>query len=123
MDSKVVYLVEVGVLMKDKSEESYDFYANAYDKKYGYYDEEQMYVVNKDEAIEYVRQYVEDGVDNTYGVVSTTELDAACFDEDGELLEDVTVEDESYAPENIVLSIVKEGTTLKENFICTDKIA
>lgn len=118
MDNANAYRVEVGVLMTDKSDEDYDYYAKVYDHQYGYYDEDQHYEQDKDAAIAYVMDYVKAGVDFTYGVVSPTRLDECCF-KDGKLLEDLTVEDEDYSAGNVIYSIAKMYNKIVECFVST----
>lgn len=68
------YLVDVGVLLTEKDKE-FDFYSCVYDHKYGYYDENQYYVSTKEKAIQEIKEYVENGIETTYGIVSLTTLD------------------------------------------------
>ena len=110
---RTVYLVDVGVLLTQDSEE-FESYNVAYDHKYGYYDENQFYEVDKNKAINFVTQYVNDGVDNTYGVVMKTTLDYEIPDEE---VEDTPVEGESYDPNDVVFSIAKINGGIQENFI------
>lgn len=84
-----------------------------YDKKYGYYDEGQCYIATEDEAIKQAKQYVIDGVENTYAVVSNTTLDD-CVDFDDENL---CVDCEEYITDNIVYSVAKIDGKIVENFI------
>ena len=109
-----VYLLEVGVLL-DEDDEEYEFYSQAYDKAHGFYDEGQNYYVSLSKAIRSAKEYVEEGVENTYAIVSETELDYE-FTQD-ELDEDVCVENEEYSLASVVFSVVKENGCLKEGFL------
>ena len=103
------YLLEVGVLVDKDYEDG--AYGGVYDKKYGYYDEGQIYYRTREKAINEADAYVNAGVDNTYGIVSFTEIpDDFDFDEG-------YVEDESYDPENVLYSIVKKDGNIITDFI------
>lgn len=104
------YLVDVGVLLDDDHEE-YDAYAIVYDKSYAYYDENQFYTKTKEEAIEYVKKYVKEGVVGTYGIVSETTLP---YDYD---FEDDHFGPEKYHPADVVYSLAKFDDEIIENFI------
>ena len=104
------YLVDVGILLPSDHEE-FDCYANVYDKKHGYYDEDQFYTRTKKEAIEYVKKYVDDGVETTYGVVSETTLPYYYDFDNGEL------GPETYHLVDVVYSIAKVDGEMKENFV------
>ena len=104
------YLVDVGILLDDDHEE-YDAYAIVYDKAYAYYDENQFYTKTKEEAIEYVKKYIEKGVVGTYGVVSETNI---IYDYD---FENDDIGEESYHPADVVYSLAKINGEIKENFV------
>ena len=106
------YLVDVGILLSDDDKE-YDNYAIVYDKCHGYYDENQFYTRTKEEAIEYVKDYIKRGVDeiNAYGVVSETNIiDDYDFENDD-------IGEESYHPADVVYSLAKINSEIKENFV------
>ena len=107
----IAYLVEVGILLT-KDHKDFDFYASVYDKKHGYYDENQFYTKTKKEAIEYAKKYVYEGVDATYAVISETTL---LYDFDFENQEEVGYE--TYLTSDIVYSIAKIDSEIKENFV------
>lgn len=114
-----VFLLEVGVLL-DETNSEYDDYATAYDRKHGFFDEGQSYVLGLDSAIEKGKAYVQEGVKNTYAVVSKTDV----TNEDVEYWagEDVGIEwmdvSEDYLPEDVVYSVYKdENGNLIEDFI------
>ena len=106
------YLVDVGILLSDDDKE-YDNYAIVYDKCHGYYDENQFYTKTKEEAIEYVKDYIKRGVDeiNAYGVVSETNI---IYDYD---FENDDIGEESYHPADVVYSLAKINGEIKENFV------
>lgn len=106
------YLVDVGILLSDDDKE-YDNYAIVYDKCHGYYDENQFYTRTKEEAIEYVKDYIKRGVDeiNAYGVVSETNIiDDYDFENDD-------IGEKSYHPADVVYSLAKINSEIKENFV------
>lgn len=104
------YLVEVGVLL-DKEDAEFECYNHVYDKKHGYYDEGQYYEKDIEKAKDYVSDYVKDGVEKTYGIISKTTMP------DDIKLSEADVEDEKYEVKDIVFSLVKEDGKLKENFV------
>ena len=108
------YLVEVGVLLT-KEDEDYDAYCGVYDLKYGYYDENQFYMKEKEKAIKYAKKYAKKGIDRTYGIVSITSLPDD-FDFEKEI-----VEGESYNLKDVVFSNVKIGDEILEDFLVNDE--
>lgn len=104
------YLVEVGVLLGEEDAE-FEFYNHVYDKKHGYYDEGQYYVKDLDQAKKEVLDYINDGVEKTYGIILNTVMP-----EDVDLSE-ADVEDEKYELEDIVFSAVKENGKIREDFV------
>ena len=67
----------------------------------------------KEEAIAYVKDYIKRGVDeiNAYGVVSETNIiDDYDFENDD-------IGEESYHPADIVYSLAKINSEIKENFV------
>lgn len=99
------YLVDVGILLSEGDME-FNSYNMVYDKSHGYFDEDQFYVIDKQEAIDYVKQYVGDGVNNTYGIISETELDDDITSEDIEN-GNVSVSGETYSIENVCFNLAK----------------
>ena len=81
-----VYKVEVGVLL-DKDNEEYDFYLY-YDKKHSYYEENSVLFLDYNIALEYAKQYVDNGVNGTYSIISKLEYDSRDIYGNGEELED-----------------------------------
>ena len=107
------YLLDVGVLLS-KEDEEFDFYSQAYNGKYGFYDEGQCYESNEMTAIVNARQYVEDGVENTYAIVSNTWLPNDFDFEEG------CVEDETYKMEDVIYSAAKINGEIVEDFLSKD---
>lgn len=65
----------------------------------------------KEDAVASAKEYVEKGVENTYAIVSVTDLpDNTDFD-------DVDVEGEDYLVENIHYSVAKINGAIVENFV------
>ena len=81
-----VYKVEVGVLL-DKDNDEYDFYLY-YDKKHSYYEENSVLFLDYNIALEYAKQYVDNGVNGTYSIISKLEYDSRDIYGNGEELED-----------------------------------
>ena len=69
-----IYKVEVGVLLPE-THKDYNDYADVYDKKHAYYDENTLFFTNKKMAFAYVKRYVRNGVRNTYGIISALKYD------------------------------------------------
>lgn len=99
------YLVDVGVLL-EKQNDKFDFYSCVYDHKYGYYDENQYYVSTKEKAIKQAKEYVENGIETTYGIVSLTTLDDSITKQD---IDDgnVDVSNEHYLKEDVCVGYAK----------------
>lgn len=108
---KEVFLVDEGILL-NRDDESFEMYAYAYDNQYGYYDEDQFYVKSRKDAIKQAKEYVEDGVENTYAVVSNSYVS-----DDNDLS---ILEDESYLPEDVIYSVAKINGNIVENFVKSD---
>lgn len=104
------YLLDEGILLT-KNDSEFESYNCVYDKKYGYYDEEQSYIKILNEAIKEAKNYVENGVENTYAIVSNTTLD------DDTDINDCPAECEEYIVDNVVFSIAKINGTIIENFL------
>lgn len=81
-----IYKVEVGVLL-DKDNDEYDFYLY-YDKKHSYYEENSVLFLDYNIALEYAKQYVDNGVNGTYSIISKLEYDSRDIYGNGEELED-----------------------------------
>ena len=105
------YLVDVGILLSENDDE-FESYAIVYDKKYGYYDEHQFYRLTKEAAFDYVKAYVEGGVDNTYGIISQ-----ATLPDDFDFLDDCIFGPEKYLLEDVVYSVAKINGEVIDNFL------
>lgn len=108
-----VICCEVGVLLTPDDDE-FEAYTIVYDHKYGYYDENQATykLEDLDEAISYVKQYVAEGVDMTYGIIT----DQGCFHY-GERFDSDNIEGFTYLCEDIIYSMAKINGKIIENFI------
>lgn len=104
------YLVDVGVLLLP-SDKEFESYNTVYNKKYGFYDEGQCYFKEENEAINYAKQYVNDGVDMTYGIVSLTTLDDDFDFDEG------CVEYEEYIMDNVDYCTAKVDGYIIEDFL------
>lgn len=112
---KEVYFVEVGVLL-NKDDEAFDCYSQAYNKKFGFYDEEQIYMSDMNKAIEYVTDYVKKGVPNTYGIVSVAWVDDEYFQSE-EQLNKMTV-CEKYNMDDVIYNVRKiEDGSIESEFL------
>lgn len=110
MSKVLAYVLDVGVLL-DKSHAEFENYSTVYDKKYGYFDEMQDYHYDLSKAIAIANQYVADGVENTYAVITETMIDA---DLD---LENTYVEGETYDLNDVVFSVAKIKNELVYGFV------
>lgn len=110
-----VLFVEIGILLQ-KDNEAFSSYNQVYDKKYGYYDEDQFFVKTIQEGKEYINDYIKNGVINTYGIISLIEISKDTPIE--ELNNEVPFSIVKYNVEDVVYSICKdENNTIIENFI------
>lgn len=108
------FIVDEGVLLtKDNPE--FARYAVVYDKNYGYYDENQYYLLSERDAIAQARRYVEGSVNNTYAIVSKTTLD------DGVDPDDCIVCFEDYSTSDVVYSVAKLNGQIVEGFVAAPK--
>lgn len=103
-DTKDVYFVETGVLLKEDDKE-YESYNSVWDKKHSFYDEDQYHqeLSNKESMIQYLADYVKNGVPNTYAIVAGSYISADIDLEEGEF-----VENETYLTEDVHWSIYKD---------------
>ena len=108
------YLVDVGVLLTGKNT-GIDIYYSVYDHKYGYYDENQYYVSTKEEAMKQAKEYVAKGIEDTYGIVSETELDDSITKQD---IDDgnVNVTNEHYLEKDICVGYAKFNNQIVKLF-------
>ena len=57
-------------------------YSQVYDKKHGFYDETQFMTTSKEFGINFINEYVECGVVNTYGILTEQVIDSdSVYDE------------------------------------------
>lgn len=115
-----VFRVEVGVLLPQTHEE-YKDYSQVYGCKNAYYDENQVVFMTKEEAINYAKNYVANGVINTYAIVVDEIINT-----DSEVVEeikmsgwsfDIDMDDFTFDGTNVVFSLVKTENKQIENFI------
>lgn len=100
--SQNAYLVDLGTLIFE-GEYEFDAYSVAYDKRFGYYDDNQYYVLDEDQAIAEAEQYLSESGDRTYAIVTTTWLDDNVTQQD--ILDgNVAVEDEHYLVEDAIFA-------------------
>lgn len=104
------FLVDQGVLLSE-GDPYFEEYAVVYDEKYGYEDEGQYYLKDKQKAIKDAKEYVEKGVEKTYAVVSKTKLPVNFDFDEG------YVEDEKYLLEDVIYSAAKFNGEVVENFL------
>ena len=109
---KRVYLIDCGILL-NKNDREYSFYNGVYDKKHAYYDYEQYYIDELDDAITEARKYVLNGCERTYAIVSIAYLP---IDVD---TQDAYVEEENYRAFNVEFSIARLEGNIIENFVLT----
>ncbi len=107
-----IYLVDVGVLIH-KGEHEFEDYSGVYNHQYGFYDEDQWYVRSEQEAIQIAKEYVNDGVENTYAVVSQEAIDDD-FDED---LEELEPSYHEYIMDSVIYSAAKMDSKIVEHFL------
>jgi hypothetical protein len=67
--TKQVYCTEVGVRLSPSHPEFEYYKVEKMESDWGLYDEDRTVEFTYDKALEYVKNYVKDGVDNTYGIV------------------------------------------------------
>lgn len=109
---KQAYFIEVGVLLKEDDEE-FDNYAEVYDKKHSFFDEDQYAVEEFEQAKKDVQEYVKDGVDRTYGIVCDFPVEDDFNFEEDEIYVDMVM----HAAENVLYSVAKKNGELIENFL------
>ena len=110
-----IYLVDIGTIIMP---EEYEFeqYATIYNKKYGYYDENQYYVTSLYKAMKEVMDYL--NAHGKYGVVTEQELpDSVLEDENVNSVEEVPVQDCDYSVEAIVFSAANRNGKINQNFV------
>ena len=123
--------LEVGVLL-DKDDEEFEFYSVAYDHEHGYYDESYMNALeeNFEELKSKGLAYVEDGVPNTYAIITKIGVDGTKEDDYiqnaiEEIEEQSFIDDsvdffngDQYDASNVIWSAYKdENGDIHENFV------
>lgn len=115
----VLLCCEVGVLLKPDHKE-FDAYAIVYDKKYGYFNENDILYIeaDKDSAISYAKEYVEKGVDMTYAVITDEGLwDYEAYEDSGKLVDDGDIDECEFKHDDVIYSVAKINGEIVENFI------
>lgn len=109
-----VYILDTGVLipLDDSSAEPY---SHVYDNRYGYYDECQQYCASLEDAIEAGCDYVTNGVNNTYAVISVST--ETFEDMDISEIEESPVENEQFSLADVKCSFAKINDKVVEDFI------
>lgn len=109
-----VYLVDVGTLL-DKDDAEFEQYSQVYNKKYGFWDEEQWFSASKNEVLTVAEKYVQDGGENSYAVVSEVEVPDSFDVEHGEL------KGMEYRQEDVIASYGKFYNKVVEDFLSKRK--
>lgn len=102
------YLVDLGILIFE-GEDEFDAYAIAYDKKYGYYDENQYYTLDREAALQDAQDYLDEEISSyidgprRYAVITETWIEDDITQQD---IDDgnVPVEDEHYLVEDAIFA-------------------
>ena len=124
MDNKInFYGFETGVLL-EKLDKEFDHYAcNNKELNYGFYNENNGFFLEKDykENLKYIRDYVDQGVDGTYGVISfqgSVEIGGEDYKNIKDNDCDLTNMDYSFFKDlsSIEYSVCKKDGKLVENF-------
>lgn len=122
-----LYKIEVGVLL-EKDNTDYKCYNSVYDKKNAYYDENVAFELDYARALEYAKNYVDNGVNGTYAIISklkynSKQLYGGCNDEEidivsydlnnilgGHYLENYIdlFDSDLYCLDNVIYSLYKE---------------
>ena len=114
-DKYEAYQFEVGVLL-DKDDPEYECYNEVWDYKNGYYNENWGFTKKYDEALEFIDNYVKNGNNNTYGIISfikvTEEEFNSIYNGSSEII------DMDYDLGNVICSKYKnKDNEIIENFI------
>lgn len=131
-----VYKVEVGVLL-DKNNTEYKYYNDVYDKKNSYFEENTALFLDYNKAKEYAKNYVNDGVDGTYSIISRLHYNSEDIYGSGNdktiyyvmndinyilgngYVEDIGMFNNLYSVDNIIYSLYKtrDNGDVLENFV------
>ena len=63
---KHLYFCEIGVLLDEKHPEFCDYQLSSMPKEFAYYDENILTFLTKEQAYNYGKEYVENGIEKTY---------------------------------------------------------
>ncbi len=109
----ILICCDVGVLLTSDHEE-FEFYSQAYDHQYGYYDENQIAYkeADKDKAIEHAKQYVANGVNMTYAIITNQ---GQCHYT--EPFDDGNIEGFTYECVDVIYSVAKINGEIIEHFV------
>lgn len=118
-----VYLVDEGTLL-EKSDQEYAAYA-VYDKKYGYYDDDQYLTADLEKAKQACMEYVATSGDWAYGIITEQHVTddqlsrIRQFDQTQDVDDrvELTKVDPDYTPDSVVFSVCKKQGVAIQNFI------
>lgn len=114
------YLVELGVML-EKDNPEFENYSDPRFVEYAPYDEDMYYETSKLNALEQVREYVNSGVDLTYGIITEVILNLST----GQNISDVDVEPVTDKPDLVLLKknncVINYNTDKQSNIIINDK--
>lgn len=115
MNKGIIILCEVGVLL-NKTHKEYNAYNHVWNHKWGFYNENDILYEekDKDKAIEYAKQYVNTGVENTYAIVSN---EGICEWEDELDDGDLDIIPGCYDCKDVIYSVAKINGKIVENFL------
>lgn len=106
-----IYQFEVGILLQEDDEA----YKNVWDFKHSYYNENWGFAKTYEEAKDYVDSHIEDGCNNSYGIISKLEV---TYEEYKSIYNGWSDSiDLDYDLNNIVYNACKKDNTIIEDFI------
>lgn len=108
---KELFLVEVGTIAS--KEEVEEIYSQVYDKKYAYYDENQFYTHNYQEALEFISEFCT--YENKYGVISKQGISP--YTEKDLKNGNYNFKNNLYSANYVVYSFLFKDNSIHENFI------
>ncbi len=109
------YQFEVGVLL-NKDDEEYEYYNQVWDYNNGYYNENWGFTKKYDEALQFIDNYVKNGSNNTYGIISCIKVDKEEFNSIYNGSSEII--DMDYDLSNVICSKYKnKDNEIIENFI------
>lgn len=110
---KKAYFVEAGILLEPGDRE-YETYNIVYGGKHAYYDELMDYYPTQEEAENFVKWYVNDGVNKTFGVITEQFVEDDFFETYDP--DDLGFSDIDFSEQAVISSRVKLNGTIIENF-------